>query len=388
MNSVQNMHDVPSKIISYQMVQPGRRNPETGEMFPGKFELIQLPVPELKDGEVLVEIAGCGVSYEDLHYFFQGDPIAQQPPLCVGHEISGKVVLGEPSWMGKEVIVPAILPCRKCDPCSNGKTERCCNPIMSGNSFGSHSGFSSHIVVRGNDLCVIQQRRRSLPLEHLAVVANAVASAYHAVKKASIEMEDHLIVIGVGGIGQYIVQIAKALGAETVTAVDIAATRLERMLHFGADAIVDVSGREPKAAADDIFRQIEGKGSGHCRLKIIETAGSETARETAMNLLTFYSGKLVIVKSAIPEAGDDIPDSVRSDENTIDSWGCPQQDYPYVLEMVISGKISITPFIQTRPMFWIEKVFEESFTKDSEKRTILTTDDFGRADTPEMMGCR
>jgi 6-hydroxycyclohex-1-ene-1-carbonyl-CoA dehydrogenase len=79
---------------------------------------------------------------------------------------------------------------------------------------------------------------------------------------------------------------------------------------------------------------------------------------------------------------------MESNENIIRSWGCPPEDYPEVLEMVLSGKISTGPFIQTRPMFWIDKVFEESYKTLSDKRTILTTEDFGLDDTPETMGCR
>lgn len=382
------MHDLPSKIISYQMVQAGQRNPETGEMLSGKIELVRLPVPELKAGEVLVEIAGCGVSYEDLHFFYAGDPPADHLPLKVGHEISGTVIMGEASWIGKEVVVPSLLPCHQCDSCSNGDIDRCRFPVFPGNGLSSRSGFSSHIVVPSIDLCVIQQRRRSFPLEHLAVVSKAVASAYYAVLNASIEKSDHLIVIGVGGIGQYVVQIAKALGVGYVTAVDIAALRLEKMLQYGADSIVNVSGRESQAVSAEISRSIEEKKSSYGGIKIIEAAGNAIARETATHLLTLYSGLLVIVKSAIPEVGQDIGDSVTSNANIIESWGCPPDNYPDALAMVISGKISIGPFIQTRPMFWIEKVFAEGQTQVSEKRTILTTDDFGREDTPEMMGCR
>lgn len=206
--------------------------------------------------------------------------------------------------------------------------------------------------------------------------------------KASLEAGDNVIVIGVGGIGQYIVQMVKALGAGPVIAVDIVETRLRKMLQFGADVVIDVSGKEPEGAAAEVSRQIEGKESAQGGWKIIEAAGSATARETAMNLLKLYVGKLIIVQSAIPETGYDMNGSMESDGNIIRSWGCPPEYYPEVLEMVVSGKITTGPFIQTRPMSWIGKVFEESYKMPSDKRTILTTDDFGLNDTPETMGCR
>ena len=55
------MGAVPDKIWTWQMVQPTTFNKETKESTPGKLEKKQIPVPELQPGEVLVEVAGCGV---------------------------------------------------------------------------------------------------------------------------------------------------------------------------------------------------------------------------------------------------------------------------------------------------------------------------------------
>ena len=74
--------------------------------------MAEIPVPELKAGEVLVKIAGCGICHTDLGYFYDGVPTVCKPPLTLGHEISGTVVAGDKRWMGKEVLVPAVMPCR------------------------------------------------------------------------------------------------------------------------------------------------------------------------------------------------------------------------------------------------------------------------------------
>ena len=55
------MVKIPGKILTWQMIQPTSRNIETGEVIPGKLEKKEIPVPELKTGEVLVEIEGCGL---------------------------------------------------------------------------------------------------------------------------------------------------------------------------------------------------------------------------------------------------------------------------------------------------------------------------------------
>jgi len=100
------MAGIPDKISTWQMVQPTSRDRETKEVTPGKIEKAEIPVPELKQGEVLVEVAGCGVCHTDLGYFYDGVPTVSKPPLTLGHEISGTVVAGDEGWMGKEVIIP------------------------------------------------------------------------------------------------------------------------------------------------------------------------------------------------------------------------------------------------------------------------------------------
>ena len=63
------MTAVPDKIVTWQMVQPATRDRETGKTIPGRLELVEIPVPDLTAGEVLVEIAGCGVCQTDLGFF-------------------------------------------------------------------------------------------------------------------------------------------------------------------------------------------------------------------------------------------------------------------------------------------------------------------------------
>ena len=169
------MAAVPDKILTWQMVQPTSRDKETKEVTPGKIEKTEIPAPELKPGEVLVEVAGCGVCHTDLGYFYDGVRTVSKPPLTLGHEISGTVVAGDDAWVGKEVIIPAVMPCRQCILCKTGRGNRCLNQKMPGNSLALYGGFSSHIPVPSIDLCEVKNRG-DIPLEHLAVVADAATT--------------------------------------------------------------------------------------------------------------------------------------------------------------------------------------------------------------------
>src|SRR3990172_4344215 len=125
---------------------------------PGKLARVTIEVPEIKSGEVLVEIAGCGVCHTDLGYFYEGVPTITKPPLTLGHEISGRAIAGDDEWVGKEVVIPAVMPCNNCPICAAGRGNRCLAQKMPGNSMGIYGGFSSHIVVPAKDLCPVESR--------------------------------------------------------------------------------------------------------------------------------------------------------------------------------------------------------------------------------------
>ncbi len=185
-----------------------------------------------------MEVAGCGVCHTDLGYFYDGVPTVSKPPLTLGHEISGTVVAGDDAWIGKEVLIPAVMPCRRCHLCKTGRGNRCLSQKMPGNSIGIYGGFSSHIPVPSIDLCEIKDRAE-IPLANLAVVADAATTPFQAAKRADLQMGDNVIVIGIGGVGQYMVQIAKALGAGCVIAVDIDDKKLELAKRMGANILIN-----------------------------------------------------------------------------------------------------------------------------------------------------
>jgi 6-hydroxycyclohex-1-ene-1-carbonyl-CoA dehydrogenase len=364
---------VPNKILTWQMVQPTTRNKETKEVTPGKLEKKEIPVPELKEGEVLVEVAGCGVCHTDLGYFYDGVPTIQKPPLTLGHEISGTVVAGDQAWIGKEVIIPAVMPCRKCLMCKTGRGNRCLSQSMPGNSIGIYGGFSSHIPVPGIDICEVKNRGK-IPLEHLAVVADAATTPFQAAKRANLQPGDNVIVIGAaGGVGQYVVQTVKALGAKTVIAIDINQEKLDRSLKFGADFAINSMNKELKAVSDEYKAICKKEGLPNFGWKIFEVSGNKKGQELALSLLSFI-GKLIVVGYSMAIVEFMLSRLMAFDAELIGTWGCLPEYYPAVLDMVLNGKINIGEFVQTRPMSTIAAAFEEAHKVPPDKRIVLTPD--------------
>jgi 6-hydroxycyclohex-1-ene-1-carbonyl-CoA dehydrogenase len=366
------MGNIPDKIQTWQMVTPFKKDRETGEITPGKLEKTQIDVPELQAGEVLVEVAGCGVCHTDLGYFYQGVPTVNKPPLTLGHEISGIVVDGEKSWIGKEVIIPAVMPCRQCYLCKTGRGNRCLAQKMPGNSMGIYGGFSSHIPVPAIDICEVKNRG-NIPLEKLAVVADAATTPFQAAKRADVQVGDNVIVIGVGGVGQYMVQILKALGAATVVAIDINQERLDTMLKNGADFAVNSMGKSSRDVSGELKAYRKENGLVSTGWKIFEVSGTKPGQELGLALLSF-TGKMVVVGFGPHKVEYSISRLMAFDAELIGSWGCLPEYYPAVLSMVTSGKINFEEFVQTRPMSTIQESFDEAHKQSPDQRIVLVPD--------------
>lgn len=367
------MPAIPDKIQTWQMVQPTTRNKETGEVVPGRMERTEIPMPELRPGEVLVEIAGCGVCHTDLGYFYDGVPTVSKPPLTLGHEISGRVVAGDDTWLGKEVLVPAVMPCRRCILCKTRRGNRCLNQKMPGNSLGPYGGFSSHIPVPSIDLCEIRVRG-DMPLERLAVVADAVTTPYQAARRAGLEPGDHVVVIGIaGGVGKYVGQVAKALGAGVVVGIDVDEQRLQTALSYGADFVINASGKDARAVSEE-FRSLSKQNRfPNFGWKIFEVSGAKAGQEIGLALLGFV-GKLIVVGFNMAKVQYALGRVMAFDAEIIGTWGCLPEYYPAVLDMVLKGRIVIDPFVETRPMSRIVETFEEVHSQSPEKRIVLTPD--------------
>ena len=366
------MGTIPNKIETWQMVKPWTK--EGDKVIPGTIERKTIDMPPLSPGEVLVEIAGCGVCHTDLGFFYDGVPTVQKPPLTLGHEISGKVIAGEQKWIGKEVIVPGAMPCNSCPICDAGRNNRCLNQKMPGNSLGIYGGFSSHIVVPSEDLCPVKDRS-SIPLEHFSVVADAMTTPYQAALRAELKDGDMCVVIGTGGgVGSYMTQICKAFGAKAVIGLDIAEEKLARALRFGATHVINSTGKSAKDIREE-FRAIckSNQFPSNYGWKIFECTGTRVGQEIGLELLSFI-GKLIVIGFGMAKVEYMVSRLMAFDAEIIGTWGCLPKYYPRVLEMVLNRKIEIESFVETRPMSQIKEILEEAHTAPLMMRIILVPD--------------
>ena len=323
-----------------------------------------------------MEIAGCGVCHTDLGYFYDGVPTVTKPPLTLGHEISGTVIAGDSRLLGREVIVPAVMPCNKCDICTSGRGNRCLAQKMPGNSLGMYGGFSSHIPVPAEDLCVVGARG-DFQLAEFAVIADAVTTPYQACVRAGLKQGDNVVVVGVtGGVGNYVAQMAKALGAKTVIGLARNPEKLQRALKYGADFVISTQDKQIKDIRNE-FREICKKNGLEAGFgwRIFEVSGTKAGQDLALELLSF-TGKLILIGFGMAKNEYSISRLMAFDAEMIGTWGCLPEYYPIVLDMVLKKKIDIAPFVETRPMSQIASVYDEVHKAGSPAKRIVLTPDF------------
>ena len=336
-----------------------------------EFQVEEQPTPELKEGEVLVKVAGCGVCHTDLSFWHFGVQTKHALPLTLGHEISGVVVAGDKNWLNKPVIIPAVLPCGECELCKKGRSNICRSQLMPGNDF--HGGFASHIKVPARFLCPVSDTvLKKYPLEQLAVIADAISTPYQVMKKSELESGDLAIVIGVGGVGVYGALIAKIFGAKVI-ALDINDEKLEIARQNGVDAALNIKGMDAKAIKEklkELVKEVKGPKFGW---KIFEFSGTKAGQDLAFNLITFTS-TLSIVGFTMDKVEVRLSNLMAFDAKLIGTWGCRAELYPEVLELIASDKLKIGQFVQTFPMSKINEVFKNTLDHKYTKRSVLVPD--------------
>ena len=325
-------------------------------------------------GEVVVAVAGCGVCHTDLGYYYDGVRTNQPLPLALGHEISGRVVTagaGAEAWLGRAVIVPAVLPCGECDLCRRGLTTICRSQKMPGNDI--QGGFGTHIVVPARGLCPVDEQRLAkagLTLAQVSIVADALTTPYQAVRRAGVEPGDLAVVVGAGGVGGYCVQVARAAGAQVV-AIDVDARKLEAATADGGAALAlnarDVDAKALKKAVADFARSA---GLRSTEWKIFECSGTAAGQTSAFNLLV-HGATLSVVGFTMDKVELRLSNLMAFDARAIGNWGCPPEHYPAALDLVLDGRVRLAPFVETHPLDRINEVFHAVHAREITRRAVM-----------------
>jgi S-(hydroxymethyl)glutathione dehydrogenase/alcohol dehydrogenase len=244
---------------------------------PGRPVVVEdIPVPVPKRGEVQIRVEACGVCHTDLHVM-KGD-VAFPTPAVLGHEVAGEVVeVGDDVLglsPGDKVVTSFIMPCGTCRFCVAGRDDVCetffamnrlQGTLYDGTSrltrsdgsvlaMYSMAGLAEYAVVPAT---AVYRRDPAMPASAAAILGCAFFTAYGAVRhRAALVTSERVAVLGAGGVGTAVIQMAAAFGAGQIIAVDLAPEKLELARANGATDVVN--GSEENAV--DAVRELSGEG--------------------------------------------------------------------------------------------------------------------------------
>lgn len=321
--------------------------------------------------EVIVAVAGCGVCHTDVGFAVGGVPTRHPLPLVLGHEISGRVVAtGEDvsSWMDAQVVVPAVIPCEDCPACRAERPTVCRKQFMPGND--GDGGFATRVRVPARGLCrVPASLPEGLRLADVSVVADAVTTPFEAARRADVGPEDVAVFVGVGGVGGFGVQIAAARGA-AVVAIDIDPERLELAARHGASLALDASTTDRKTLRGAVRSFVKESGRAGIGTKIFECSGTPAGQETAFALLD-HGGSLAVVGYTPQKIELRLSNLMAFDATARGNWGCPPRFYPAALDLVLEGKVVLSPFVEHHDLDEAPAVLEGAARHAFKKRPVL-----------------
>lgn len=315
------------------------------------LEVTDVPTPVPAAGEVLVRVAACGLCHTDLHYIDHGTPTFKSPPLILGHEISGTIAglgPGIAGWTaGERVLLPAVLTCGTCEMCRIGRENICERNQMFGNNIDG--GFAEFVVAPAKDVYRLPEE---VPLVEGSIIADAITTPFHAVvRRGEVAPGDWVLVMGCGGVGLNIVQIAAALGARVI-AVDLSPQKLEWATRLGAVATFD------PVATPRLDKEVRRLTGGAGVDVAFEAVGKAAAQELAFGCVR-TGGRLVLVGYGTETMALNAGRVMYREITVLGSLGCRPVDYPRVIELARQGRIKVAELVTHRvPLARINEGFD------------------------------
>lgn len=251
---------------------------------PGDFRFAELPTPHPQEG-ALIRVEAAGVCGADRMIWHGDSPWQLEFPFTPGHELLGRIEAIDSDtaarWsltVGDRVTAEVMVPCDECALCRRGR----CNLCRRGRHLGSGlpGAFAEYLVLPP------PARVWRVP-EQLSTVAGVlaepVACAVHAVRRAEIGPGDAVAVAGLGAIGAAAVSVAAARGAR-VLAVVTSPEKAETALRLGADRTVLRAG-----AAAGLLEATDGCGVD----AFLECSGSREAVQLGLDA-TMPGGRVLL----------------------------------------------------------------------------------------------
>lgn len=296
-----------------------------------RIEDVTLTAPGPDDVRVKVEC--CGVCGSDVHATIHKIIRMKTYPRIMGHESSGVVIETGSNVndfkTGDRVVILAGSCCMNCRHCRAGRVNACADVGVLG--FDQDGAFAEEIVVNAKALTHLPD---SIPFDQGAILADAVSTPYHALKViGKIQPGDKVAVFGCGGLGLHAVLLARALGAASISALDIDSGALKNAEEFGADHAINVQTvRNPGKALREVTGGVD---------LVLDFSGFYKNIEDSVRALNSL-GRIVMVGLGKGGLKLSMPGILTYKQLSIcGSYGCELSAISELMQLMENGKLKL-----------------------------------------------
>jgi len=295
-----------------------------------------VPVPEPKDGEVLVEVRASALCGSDLAGY-TGQHSMIKWPIILGHEASGVVAKcgrGADNWSpGDPVTIEPLFTCKKCHACRTGKYHLCSSLKFAGHQM--HGTFAKYVIAESGFL----HRKPENVSFREAVLTEPAASPLHAIERCDIRLGDFVVIIGSGVTGLFALQYALSKGAEVLIS-DPEEFKLKIAGDFGANYILN-------PGKLDLRKRVMALTGGMGADCVVEAVGiSETLASTVS--LVKRGGTILLIGYSEKESEPFDLSTVTLAELTVLGMLAYFNDFPAALKLMSLGRLKAGPIITHR----------------------------------------
>ncbi|MCI8783679.1 MAG: zinc-dependent alcohol dehydrogenase family protein [Dorea sp.] len=332
---------------------------------PQDLRVEEVPVRELKDNEVMIQVKYCGVCGTDIHIFNgDGGSFEVNPPLIPGHEFSGVVAkVGSAVTTVKEGDRVSGDPndmCGECYFCKNAMQHFCTNNVGVGTTVDG--GFAEYVIMREKQVYKFSD---SLSFKE-AAMAEPISCCLHGIDLCNIKPGCTVLVMGGGPIGMIMMQLAKNAGAARVIMSEPVEEKREQALKLGATKVINPIEEDVQAVLDAYCENVD---------VVIECVGNIHTQADAVK----FAGKGATVMYfglASPEESYPLkPDDVFKKELTITSSFINPYTFERAIRVLESGMIELESLItNVVPLDDIVDVFTKPEYRRAGKAMIKIAD--------------
>ncbi|WP_336023248.1 zinc-binding dehydrogenase [Halobellus salinisoli] len=327
----------------------------------------EVDAPEPGPGEVLVDVAACGICGSDLHFYEDADNYFEEGalPLTLGHEIGGTVAEtgeGVDIEVGTDVVLGPHTPCGECWCCERGKYNLCRDL----NATSARPGGYAEQVVESADNAIPLPDGVS-PAD--AAIAQPVSVGLHAVRQSPVGIGDSVAIVGAGPIGLGALRSAKSSGAAPIYVSEPQAARREIAEDFGADVLIDPTEEDPaerihEETGTGVDVAFEAVGHGATLSQAVES----TKADGHTTVIGVFGGEVEFDPQLLVSAQ-------RTVSGSTSHLVGPRltEEYGVVIRQLAAGELDAEKYVTSR--IGIDDVVEDGFEAlqdpDREERKIL-----------------